>query len=249
MESLSLKNITTTYEARGKRLPVLENVSLEVAAGSFASIIGPSGSGKSTILKIAAGLLTPDQGKVFISGKDLTGKERLVGYMPQKDLLLPWKTLQENAALPLIIAGKSRSEAFEEVKTMLPQFGLEGFENYYPAQLSGGMRQRVALFRTLLIDSGLALLDEPFASLDALTRALMQDWILDIFARFKRTTLFVTHSIDEAVYLSDFVYVISQRPGRIKARFAVNLPRPRHKSITHSAAFQDLKEAVTFSLG
>jgi len=249
IETLVLENITATYQVEGHRLPVLNNISLQAEAGKFISVIGPSGSGKSTILKLAAGLLKPDRGKVMVNNVDLTGISRLVGYMPQKDLLLPWKTLLENAALPLIAAGRKKAEAYETTMALLPRFGLDGFEGYYPGSLSGGMRQRTALLRTLLIDSNLLLLDEPFASLDALTRASMQDWILDIWEQFKRTVLFVTHSIDEAIYLSDRVYVITERPGRVAAEFDINLTRPRSKSIITSEEFSLYKEKMLASLG
>ncbi len=249
IKTLVLENITATYQVEGHRLPVLNNISLQAEAGKFISVIGPSGSGKSTILKLAAGLLKPDRGKVMVNNVDLTGISRLVGYMPQKDLLLPWKTLLENAALPLIAAGRKKAEAYETTMALLPRFGLDGFEGYYPGSLSGGMRQRTALLRTLLIDSNLLLLDEPFASLDALTRASMQDWILDIWEQFKRTVLFVTHSIDEAIYLSDRVYVITERPGRVAAEFDINLTRPRSKSIITSEEFSLYKEKMLASLG
>ena len=248
IESISLKNISTTYCEQGHWLPVLKDVSVEAEAGQFVAVLGPSGCGKSTILKIAAGLLKPDQGSVLVGGRDLTGVPRLVGYMPQQDLLLPWKTMLENAALPLLIAGKPKNEACGQVKALLPGFGLDGFENYYPAKLSGGMRQRAALLRTLLVESGIILLDEPFAALDALTRVSMQNWLLEIWESFKRTVLFVTHSIDEAIYLSDKVYVLTKRPGRLAATFKISLARPRQKNITTSADFSALKEAVLSAL-
>jgi len=213
------------------------------------SVIGPSGSGKSTILKIAAGLLQPDSGRVFVNSTDLTGKPRLVGYMPQKDLLFPWKTLIENAAMPLIAAGKRRKEAQQKVLEMLPLFGLEGFANYYPHQLSGGMRQRGAMLRTMLIESGILLLDEPFASLDALTRVAMQEWLLEIWEKFRRTVLFVTHSIDEAIYLSDRVYVITSRPGRIALEQKIELSRPRSKQVMTTPGFSVYKEQMLGALG
>ena len=248
IDTISLKNITTTYFEQGQWLSVLEDLTVEAEAGEFVAVLGPSGCGKSTILKIAAGLLKPDEGKVFVSGHDLTGVPRLVGYMPQQDLLLPWKTTLENAALPLIIAGKTKSAAHKQVEALLPTFGLDGFENYYPAKLSGGMRQRAALLRTLLVDSSIILLDEPFAALDALTRIFMQNWLLEIWESFKRTVLFVTHSIDEALYLSDKVYVLTKRPGKVKTTLKINLPRPRQKDITTSAEFSALKEAALAAL-
>jgi ABC-type nitrate/sulfonate/bicarbonate transport system ATPase subunit len=178
VDRLKLQSISSTYYYRKQKLPVLENISLSVKAGEFVSVLGPSGSGKSTILKIAAGLLQPEVGQVLIDGLDLTSQPRLVGYMPQRDLLFDWKTLKQNAALPLLAAGLSKTEAYNRVEQMLPVFGLQGFSDYYPYQLSGGMRQRAAMLRTILIESDLMLLDEPFASLDALTRENLQDWLL-----------------------------------------------------------------------
>ena len=246
---LALDNIEATYISEGRVLPVLKEISLRVGEGEFVSVIGPSGSGKSTILKIAAGLLQPDSGRVMVNSVDLTGKPRLVGYMPQKDLLFPWKTLLDNAAMPLIAAGKSRKEARGKVLEMLPLFGLEGFANYYPHQLSGGMRQRGALLRTMLIESGILLLDEPFASLDALTRVSLQEWLLEIWEQFRRTVLFVTHSIDEAIYLSDRVYVITSRPGKIALEQKIELERPRTKEVMITPGFSIYKEQMLSALG
>ncbi len=246
---LTLDNIEATYISEGRVLPVLKEISLQVGEGEFVSVIGPSGSGKSTILKIAAGLLQPDSGRVMVNSIDLTGKPRLVGYMPQKDLLFPWKTLLDNAAMPLIAAGKNKKEAQGKVLEMLPLFGLEGFANYYPHQLSGGMRQRGALLRTMLIESGILLLDEPFASLDALTRVALQEWLLKIWEQFRRTVLFVTHSIDEAIYLSDRVYVITSRPGKIALEQKIELERPRSKEVMTTAGFSIYKQQMLSALG
>ncbi len=246
---LALIEIDSTYHSGEERLLALENLSLHVRPGEFVSVLGPSGSGKSTILKIAAGLLAPDRGRVLIDGSDVAGRPHLVGYMPQQDQLFPWKTLQQNAALPLIAAGRHKKAAFHRVREMLPLFGLEGFAAYYPHQLSGGMRQRAALLRTMLIDSDLMLLDEPFAALDALTREKMQTWLLGIWHRFKRSALFVTHSIDEAIYLSDRIYVISERPGKNTLEEQIDLPRPREAEIVTSAEFTAYKQRLREALG
>ena len=248
IEKLKLEKISSTYYSGEKRLAVLEKVSLHVRPGEFVSVLGPSGSGKSTILKIAAGLLKPDSGKVWIDGKDVTGLPQLVGYMPQQDLLFPWKTMWQNAALPLLAAGVSKKEAFDHVDEMLPLFGLKGFADYYPYQLSGGMRQRAALLRTMLIDSNLMLLDEPFAALDALTREQMQDWLLGIWESFRRSVLFVTHSIDEAIYLSDRVYVITERPGKNAIEQNIELDRPRNKRILTTRDFTLYKQILINAL-
>ena len=249
VDRLKLQNISSTYYYRQQKLLVLDDISLNVKAGEFVSVLGPSGSGKSTILRIAAGLLEPEVGQVLIDGLDLTSQPRLVGYMPQRDLLFDWKTLKQNAALPLLAAGLSKKEAYTRVEQMLPVFGLQGFSEYYPYQLSGGMRQRAAMLRTVLIESDLMLLDEPFASLDALTRENLQSWLLGVWERFRRSVLFVTHSIDEAIYLSDRIYVISERPGRIVRELSINLPRPRSKTVLVTSAFAEYKRAMISALG
>ena len=233
---MQLKGINSTYFYEGHRLPVLEEVSLHVKQGEFVSLIGPSGCGKSTLLKICAGLIRPDAGKVRITGAASGSRAAAVGYMAQKDLLLPWKNCMQNAALPLLARGADREETFKRVRELLPVFGLEGFARAYPAQLSGGMRQRVALLRTILTDSPVLLLDEPFAALDALTRERLQEWLLDIWARFDRSILFVTHSIDEAIYLSDRIYMISGLTGRVALELAIQLARPRERSTVVTAA-------------
>ncbi len=248
INKLSLEKIDSTYFSGENLLPVLKNISLHVDAGEFISVLGPSGSGKSTILKIAAGLLKPDRGRVFIDGVEVTGQSRLVGYMPQQDSLFPWKTLKQNAVLPLIAAGWGKQKAYVRVEDLLPVFGLNGFADYYPGQLSGGMRQRAALLRTMLIECDLMLLDEPFAALDALTRENMQDWLLTIWENFKRSVLFVTHSIDEAIYLSDRIYVISERPGRNVLEQTVDIIRPRSKAVVTTPIFTAYKKLLINAL-
>ncbi len=248
IEKLILSGIDSNYHSGEQWLPVLNNISLHVGKGEFVAVLGPSGSGKSTLLKIAAGLLKPDRGQVFSDGVDVTGRPRLVGYMPQQDLLFPWKTLKQNASLPLLAAGISKNEAYARVNELLPVFGLNGFADYYPYQLSGGMRQRGALLRTMMIESDLWLLDEPFAALDALTRESLQDWLLDIWGRFKRSVLFVTHSIDEAIYLSDRIYVITERPGKIAVEQAISLSRPRSRKIVTTSLFSCYKQALINAL-
>lgn len=245
---LSLHQIYSTYYDGYIKLPVLEDVTMTVEKGEFVSLLGPSGSGKSTLLKIAAGLLKPDRGRILIDEKDQTGLTRLVGYMPQRDLLFPWKTLKANAALALLSAGMSKRSAYARVEEFLPLFGLAGFADYYPRQLSGGMRQRTALLRTMLIESDLLLLDEPFAALDALTRENLQDWLLTIWDRFIRSILFVTHSIDEAIYLSDRVYIISDRPGKIIFEQKINIARPRSKKLLTTAEFANHKGVLINAL-
>lgn len=245
---LKMEQISKTYFGEKEILPVLDSVSIDVKKGEFVSLLGPSGSGKSTLFKIALGLVKPDKGRVLLDNKDTGGKLIKVGYMPQQDLLLPWKNLLGNASLPLIAAGVNKNEAYKRVRELLPVFGLEGFENYYPAQLSGGMRQRAALLRTFLIDSELMLLDEPFAALDALTREKLQEWLLEVWDKFKKSVLFITHSIDEAIYLSDRVYVISDIPGKIKYEQQIKIIRPRSRKIVTTEEFIRYKKELMEAL-
>ena len=227
----------------GVHVRAIADVTLHVAPGSFVSLIGPSGCGKSTLFNIIAGLLRPTQGSVLVDGREVTGHVGLVGYMLQKDLLLPWRTVLDNVALGLELRGLSLREAREHALPYLYRYGLRGFENLYPSALSGGMRQRVALLRTLLYDSDVILLDEPFGALDAQTRFRMQEWLLQIWSDVRKTVLLVTHDVEEAVYLSDVVYVLSARPARVKSRLDVSLPRPRPRTLVTAPEFIRVKEA------
>ena len=223
-EPLLLVNGVSKAFARPRRVQALRQVSLHVDAGDFVSIVGPSGCGKSTLFNIVAGILAPSAGDVALQGQADPDERRLrSGYMFQKDLLFPWRNVLDNAALGLEVAGVcSRREARERARGLLPRFGLEGFEAHHPAELSGGMRQRVALLRTLLLGRPLLLLDEPFASLDALTRRELQAWLRATWRSGSEAALLVTHDVREAVYLSDRVYVMSPRPGEIVAEVAVS---------------------------
>jgi ABC-type nitrate/sulfonate/bicarbonate transport system ATPase subunit len=233
----------------GTEFVALEGVDLAIAPGTFVSLIGPSGCGKSTIFNAMAGLLTPTGGVIVIDGQDATGTIGRVGYMLQKDLLLPWRTVLDNVILGLEIRGASRREARAYVLPYLHRYGLGGFENAYPSALSGGMRQRAALLRTLLFDTEIVLLDEPFGALDAQTRSRMQEWLLQIWQDFRKTVVFVTHDVEEAVYLSDTIYVMAARPGRVVAKLEVPLRRPRPRSIVLSTDFVALKERCLDLLG
>ena len=204
----------------------LADVSVELREGEFVSIVGPSGCGKSTLLAVLAGLL---------------GR---IGYMPQRDLLMEWRTTLDNATLGLELAGVARAAARERARAEIPRFGLAGFEDRRPSALSGGMRQRAALLRTFLAGRDVLLLDEPFGALDALTREAMREWLLAVWEADRKTILFVTHDVEEAVFLSDRVYVMSGRPGRIRAVLDVGLARPRALEITATAAFAALKERL-----
>ena len=230
----------------GAPLPVLEGVSLVVEPGQFASIVGPSGCGKSTLLRIMAGLDVPTSGELRIEGVD--SPLGASGYMPQRDLLLPWRTVLDNATLALEYAHVPRAEARERARALLPAFGLEGFEGASPAELSGGMRQRAALLRTVLAGRPLLLLDEPFGALDAITRAELHEWLTGLLAELRATVILVTHDLEEAAYLSDVVHVMGDRPGRIVASIPILLPRPRPYEVTASAEFAALKGRLLAAL-
>jgi ABC-type nitrate/sulfonate/bicarbonate transport system ATPase subunit len=208
-------------------LEVLHRVSLHVGQREFVSLLGPSGCGKSTLCNIVAGLIPPDSGQLLLDGAPLGPRRGQVAYMQQKDLLLPWRRVIDNAILGLEVQGVRRAEARDEARDLLRRFGLERFEWYYPALLSGGMRQRVALVRTLLCRKEMIVLDEPFGALDAMTRAAMRGYLVQLVEEFDRTILFITHDVEEAILLSDRIYVMTARPGRVRAEIAVPLARPR----------------------
>ncbi|MBI2765086.1 MAG: ABC transporter ATP-binding protein [Chloroflexi bacterium] len=240
MEGVSLRNISHTF--RGERtVRALDDVSVEAAPGAFVSIVGPSGCGKSTLLRVLAGLLVPDGGEAFVGERKANGQPGLVAYMPQKDLLLPWRRALGNATLGAEIAGTPKRQAEREALGLFERFGLATFERAWPSQLSGGMRQRLALLRTFLIPAPTLMLDEPFGALDAITRREMQAWLQEVWLRDRRTVLFVTHDVEEALVLSDAVYVMTPRPGRIAARVPVPLPRPRPPAAVTEPGFVALK--------
>ena len=222
-------------------LAVLEDVSLAVAPGEFVSVVGPSGSGKSTLFNALAGLVEPDRGRVLVDGavreREPGAGDTTFGYMPQKDLLFPWRTVLDNTTLGLEVAGTPRGRARERARALFGPFGLAGFEGARPAELSGGMRQRAALLRTVVAGREVLLLDEPFGALDALTRTGMQEWLDDVRARYGWTTLLITHDVREAVFLSDRVLVLSPRPGRVVREVTVDLPRPRDASVLTDPRF------------
>lgn len=232
----------------GRRLPVLEEISIAVMEGEIVSLVGPSGCGKSTLLNIIAGLLLPDRGRLFIRGEEVTGKRGMVSYMPQNDLLFPWRSVLDNVVLPLEIAGTPSGTAREEGRRLLPLFGLEEFADSYPSMLSGGMRQRAALLRTYLIQKDPLLLDEPFGRLDAMTRAKMQIWLLSIWEKMKRTILLVTHDVEEAIFLSDRIYLLSSRPGRVIKEVFVPLPRPRTEGMKTEENLIEIKRMLLDAL-
>lgn len=245
--ALSIRSVSKWFHTRELSLKALEDISFEVAPQEFITLIGPSGSGKSTLFNIIAGLLEPDAGSVTVGVPPQRGSG--VGYMPQRDLLLPWRRVIDNATLPLEAAGVSRRDARAAVSGHLDAFGLTGFERAYPAELSGGMRQRAALLRTVSTGSPILLLDEPFGALDAITRRQMQDWLLEVHRRLGRTVLFITHDVDEAVYLADRVIVLGPRPGHVIRELTVPLPRQRKQRMTADPAFGAAVATLLVDLG
>lgn len=241
-------DVHKSFGVNGRTLPVLDGVDLYVREGEFVSLVGPSGCGKSTLLNIIAGLEQPDSGTVEIDGDRGGPRLAVSGYMHQKDLLMPWRTVLGNAVLPLEMRGVPRKEARRRALELMDTFGLRGFEDQYPFALSGGMRQRVAFLRTLLADKDILLLDEPFGALDALTRSQMQEWLLGLWDSLNKTIVLVTHDVEEALLLSDRVYVTTARPARVKAEVQVGLHRPRHLDVAGTAEFVSLKTRILGAL-
>jgi ABC-type nitrate/sulfonate/bicarbonate transport system ATPase subunit len=239
---LRVDNVSMTFKTPAGVFQALAPVTLSIPQGRFVSLIGPSGCGKSTIFNIVAGLLEPTAGEVLIDGIEATGTIGRVGYMLQKDLLLPWRSVLDNVILGMEIQGVPLREARGRALPLLQRYGLSGFEHLYPNALSGGMRQRAALLRTLLFDTDVILLDEPFGALDAQTKLQMQEWLMQLWGDFGKTVVFVTHDIDEAIFLSDEVHVMATRPGRIIETIPVSIERPRLRESVLTPAFLAIKE-------
>jgi ABC-type nitrate/sulfonate/bicarbonate transport system ATPase subunit len=244
MAKLELRGITKSFHDGSHSLPVIEPVDLEVAEHELVSLIGPSGCGKTTLFNIAAGLLEPDTGTVLIDGDTARREQHGVGYMLQKDLLLPWRSVLSNVGLGLELRGVRPRAARARARPLMERFGLAGFVDRYPSQRSGGMRQRAALLRTLLPDPAVLLLDEPFSALDAQTRSLMQEWLLEVKEQTGATVLLVTHDVEESIMLADRVYVMTARPGRIKACLDVPFARPRDLELVAEPEFVALKQQL-----
>jgi len=226
------------------RTVAVEDLSLEIATGAFVSIVGASGCGKSTLFNLVSGLLRPDAGTIALDGAEISGSAGHVGYMLQKDLLLPWRSVLGNIVLGASLTRGARRADLAEAAAIARRYGLGAFLHYYPHSLSGGMRQRVALMRTLMAGHDLLLLDEPFGALDSQTRLAMQQWLLQVWQDTGRTVLFVTHDVDEAVFLSDRVVVMLPRPGRIGAILPVDLPRPRATADLTGPGFIAIKRRI-----
>lgn len=240
---IRLDQVSKVYPARPEPVAALDDIDLVVHEGRFVSIVGPSGCGKTTLLQIVAGLEEATRGRVEVGHPPFPSRLGHVAYMFQDDLLMPWKTVVDNIGLSLQVRGKPRREARRRAMEHLERFGLAAFAHAYPSALSGGMRQRVALLRTWLAarEQGIVLLDEPLGRLDALTRMEMQEWLQEVWSEFRVTVLLVTHDIEEALFLSDEMYIMSPRPGRMVGRLAIPLPRPRTRAMRSEAAFVSLK--------
>ena len=256
MALLSIENVRKEDQVRGKRVLALDSVDLTIAEGEFVSVVGPSGCGKSTLLNLIVGLMRSSMGRIVFRGAPIDGITTKIGYVTQKDNLLPWRTLIENVEIALEIRAIEKSVRRAQARDLIDQVGLSGFEDHYPHELSGGMRQRANIIRTLIYDPELILMDEPFGPLDAQTRIVLQDQLLKLWAASKKTIVFITHDLIEAITLADRVVLMSARPGRIKSIEQIAIPRPRDVFKIHEDAqfrssyerlWQQLRPEVTLS--
>jgi len=245
VQLLSIESVRKEYQVRGKRVLALDSVDLSVAEGEFVTIVGPSGCGKSTLLNLIVGLLRSSSGRIVFRGDAINGICTKIGYVTQKDNLLPWRTLRENVEIALEIRGIEKTTRRNQAEELIGRVGLSGFESHYPHELSGGMRQRANIIRTLIYDPELILMDEPFGPLDAQTRIVLQDQLLKLWSASRKTIVFITHDLIEAITLADRVVLMSSRPGRIKSIENIAIPRPRdvfqiHESQEFRSAYERL---------
>lgn len=244
MELLRTENITKIYGDR----TVVRDISIHLEEKELVSLLGLSGSGKTTLLNIISGLIRPDSGRVFLKGENITGQPGMISYMLQKDLLLEHKRVIDNVSLPLVIGGMKKKEAREKADPLFAQFDLSGTQMFYPSQMSGGMRQRAALLRTYLGSRGVMLLDEPFSALDMITREQIHAWYLDIRERIGLSTILITHDADEAIRLSDRIYILSGCPGVIRREFRVDVPREERKDFSLTPEYAAIRRQIRDAL-
>ncbi|MDD6727671.1 MAG: ABC transporter ATP-binding protein [Eubacteriales bacterium] len=244
MEILRAEKVNKAFGEKA----VLKDISITLNEGEIVSLLGVSGSGKTTLFNILSGIYEPDSGKVFLRDKEITGQPGQVSYMLQKDLLFPYRKVIDNVCLPLILKGESKKEARKKADPYFEVFGLEGTQMKYPAQLSGGMRQRAALLRTYLSSDGVALLDEPFSALDTITKGIIHKWYLDIMKQINLSTVFITHDIDEAILLSDRIYILSGQPGTISKEIKIDVPKPRGDDFNLTDEFLQYKRLIVEAL-
>ena len=244
MSFLQVKNVSKSFDDE----KVIENISLQLHEGEIVSLLGVSGGGKTTLFNIIAGLSQPDGGEVLLDGENIAGRPGSVSYMLQKDLLLPHYTIADNVALPLRVGGMNKNDARKKAESYFEEFGLEGTENKYPSQISGGMKQRAALLRTYLFSEKIALLDEPFSALDMMTKTAVHEWYLGIMEKIKLSTLFITHDIDEAILLSDRIYLLTGKPGQITKEIIIKEQKPRDNEFKLSEDFLEYKRMIIHHL-
>ena len=245
MYKLETKNLSMSFDG----VRIIDDISIYVGSGELVSLLGLSGSGKTTLFNCIAGIYRPAEGSVIMDGRDITGETGHLAYMLQKDLLLQYYTIEDNVALPLVIRGRSRKEARAAVQEYFPEFGLEGCQKKYPSQLSGGMRQRAALLRTYMFSESMALLDEPFSALDAITKSSIHEWYLEIMEKIDLSTIFITHDIDEAILLSDRIYIMQGRPGRIEGEIHIDPPRRDRAGFELTSEFLAYKKQIVGIIG
>ena len=244
MSLLIVKNVSKAFDQN----KIIDNIDIELNEGEIVSLLGASGGGKTTLFNIIAGISAPDSGNVYLDGEDITGRSGLVSYMLQKDMLLPYKTVLDNVALPLVIKGMKKKAAREKALPYLEQFGLKGYENKYPKSLSGGMRQRAAFLRTYLFSGKVAILDEPFSALDMLTKGELHDWYMSIMKEIKLSTLFITHDIDEAIMLSDRIYILTGKPGTITKEIVISEGKNKPVDFNLTKEFMVYKQQIVQGL-
>lgn len=245
MSELEVRNVSKSFDGK----EIIKNINVVLHEGELVCLLGVSGGGKTTLFNVISGLSVPDRGQVFLDGEEITGKPGKISYMLQKDLLLPYRTIEDNVALPLLLKGMKKKEARKQAAGYFEEFGLEGTQKKYPHQLSGGMRQRAALMRTYMFSGNVALLDEPFSALDTITKSSLHTWYLNIMEQIHLSTLFITHDIDEAILLSDRIYLLTGQPGEITEEIVIKEPKPRRKDFNLTPEFLAYKRLILGKIG